>query len=153
MSDSLNRMSRTTFDKLVFKLEENPLFISKGRKPQHAVRYQLATFLICYGSRGSDALAAAKKMGLGLGTVWLYCRRITRALRELSISVISWGNDERHAETAKDIEQASGFRNCIGIIDGSLVCLTDIPSDWGPAYFCRKKFPSVCCAFILFTNK
>jgi len=112
-----------------------------------AVRYQLATFLMRYGSRGSDAMSAAKKMGIGLGTVWLFCRRVTRALRELGLTVIEWGNEERHAETEQFIRDKYGFEDCIGMLDGSLVRLTDIPMEWGLAYFCRKKYPAVCTGF------
>lgn len=137
-------MGRPMFEKLVMKLEENPIFVSQGRKPQRPVRYQLATFLIRYGTRGSDAMNAAKKMGIGLGSVWLYCRRVTRALRELGVKAISWGDENRHNTTAAIIEELSGLPDCIGIIDGSLIRLTEIPGEWGTVYFCRKKYPAVC---------
>jgi hypothetical protein len=97
-----------------------------------------------YGSRGSDALSVAKRMGIGLGTVWLYCRHITRALREMGVTVISWGDEARRAETAEYIQWVSGLSDCIGILDGSLIRLCDIPTEWGTLYFCRKKFPAVC---------
>lgn len=124
-------------------LEQKPAFSSRGRKPQRAVRYQLATFLLRYGARGSDALSAAKRMGIGEGTVWLYCRRVIRALREIGLTVITWGDEERRAETAEFIKAKTGLENCIGIVDGSLIPLVDIPNDWGVQYFCRKKFPAV----------
>lgn len=119
------------------------IFTSTNRKPQRAVRYQLATFLLQYGARGSDALLAAKRMGIGSGTVWLYCRRVTRALRELGATVITWGDDRRRKKTAEYICRVSGLCDCIGIIDGSQIRLTNIPSEWGTVYFCQKKNPAV----------
>jgi hypothetical protein len=93
--------------------------MSKGCKPQKPVCYQLAVFLMHYGSRGSDALSVAKRMGIGLGTVLLYCHHVTHALRELGVTVISWGDDARRAETAEYIQQISGLSDCNGILDGS----------------------------------
>ncbi|KAJ3779679.1 hypothetical protein GGU10DRAFT_253542, partial [Lentinula aff. detonsa] len=75
-------MSRNMFDRLVFMLAPNAIFHSPKKKHRH-VKYQLATFLIRYGQRGSDVLDVASKLGIGLGTVHLYCHRVTRALREL----------------------------------------------------------------------
>jgi hypothetical protein len=138
-------MSRVTFDRLVGVLEHNPIFQSHGRKPQRAVRYQLATFLMRYAVRGCDALSVAKRMGVGVGTVWLYGRRVTRALRELGLEAVSWGDEERHAATVQHVHLRSGgrFENCIGMLDCTLIRLTNIPSDWGVTYFCRKKYPAV----------
>ncbi|EAU83249.2 hypothetical protein CC1G_11885 [Coprinopsis cinerea okayama7 len=138
-----HEISRTTFDKLVEVLERNPIFQSRGRKPQRAVRYQLATFLLRYASRGSDTLSVAKRMGIGVGTVWLYCRRVTRALRELGLEVITWGDEDRHRETADHVCERTGFPDCIGMIDCTLIRLTDVPSMWGEVYYCRKKYPAV----------
>jgi hypothetical protein len=82
-------------------------------------------------------------MGIGIGTVWLYSRRVTRALRELGLRLLAWGSSERHQETATFIEEQSGFPDCIGIIDGSLIRLAETPEESGETYFCRKKFPAV----------
>ncbi|KAJ3534538.1 hypothetical protein NMY22_g6883 [Coprinellus aureogranulatus] len=139
------RMSRDTFDKFVTTLEKNTIFTSRGRKPQRAVRYQLAAFLMRYGSRASDALSVAKRVGIGVGTVWLYCRRVTRALRELGLTVITWGDEARRTETEQHVSERTGgkFSECIGMLDGSLIRLAEIPSEWGTRYFCRKKYPAV----------
>ena len=136
-------MSRNTFDKLVDLLGKDPVFISKGRKPQCAVQYQLAAFLWRYGSEGSDAIAVANKLGIGEGTVFLYCKRVTRALRKIGLTVLTWGNNGRHQETADFIKDNFGFEGCIGIVDGSLIQLAEVPANHGQSYWCRKKFPAV----------
>lgn len=136
-------MSRETFDKLVGLLENDPIFLSTGARPQRAVRYQLAAFLLRYAAEGSDAIGVSNKLGIGEGTVYNYCKRVTRALRKIGLTVLSWGNSARHQETANFIEQNYGFKNCIGIVDGSLIRLSEVPMEHGQAYWCRKKFPAV----------
>lgn len=136
-------VGRTTFDRLVHLLEQNPIFQSTGRKPQRPVRYQLACFLLRYGTRGADALQAAHKLGVGFGTVFLYCRRVVRALRELGMGVVTWGDENRLRQVATHIMGRSGIPDCVGMLDGSLVRLTEMPERNGFSFICRKKFPAV----------
>ena len=136
-------MSRKTFDKLVNLLEDDEIFISKGRRPQRAVRYQLAAFLWRYGREGSDAISVSNRLGIGEGTVFKYCQRVTRALRKIGLTVLSWGDSERHNETAEFVKQNFGFEGCVGIVDGSLIQLSEVPAKHGQSYWCRKKFPAV----------
>lgn len=137
------RVGRPTFDRLVHLLEQNPIFRSTGKRPQRAVRYQLACFLLRYGTRGANPLQAAHKLAIGFGTVFLYCRRVVRALRELGIHVVSWGDDERRQETSEYIMDAYGFPDCVGMLDGTLIRLTQMPEENGFTFICRKKFPAV----------
>ncbi|KAF7317467.1 hypothetical protein HMN09_00483900 [Mycena chlorophos] len=68
------RISRPTFDKFCDILGENAIFKSRGRKPQRHVSWQLGAFLIRYGQLGSPVRDTYLKMGIGSGTVVLYCR-------------------------------------------------------------------------------
>ncbi|OSC99379.1 hypothetical protein PYCCODRAFT_840847 [Trametes coccinea BRFM310] len=148
------RMSRVTFDRFVYLLEANPIFCSTGKKPQRPVRFQLACFLLRYSVRGGDSMLAAKQLAIGLGTVFLYCRRVSYALRELGLGVLAWGDDARHEEVSEYIEEHFGFRDCIGIVDGSLIRLSKAPDVVGLVYYCRKKYPAAVvdheCRFISF---
>ncbi|KAJ3993204.1 hypothetical protein F5050DRAFT_1678636, partial [Lentinula boryana] len=83
-------MSWSMFNCLVFTLAPNTIFRSPTEKKQRHMKYQLATFLIQYGQRGSDVLNVASKLGLELGTVHLYCHRVTRALCELRSYHMGW---------------------------------------------------------------
>ena len=56
------------------------------------------------------------------------------------------GGSDRHRETAEFIEQGYGFKNCIGIVDGSLIRLSEVPAEHGQSYWCRKKYPAVSYA-------
>ncbi|KAJ7222147.1 hypothetical protein GGX14DRAFT_387979 [Mycena pura] len=75
------RVSRPTFDKFCEILGRNTLFVSRGRKPQRHISWQLGTFLIRYGQLGSSVQDTALKLGIGYGTVILYCKRVIRAIR------------------------------------------------------------------------
>ncbi|KAJ3925736.1 MAG: hypothetical protein NXY57DRAFT_1043852 [Lentinula lateritia] len=64
------RMSRDMFDHLVYILAQNQIFYSPKKRQRH-IKFQLATFLICYGQRSSPVLDAASKLGLGFETAGL----------------------------------------------------------------------------------
>jgi hypothetical protein len=68
------RLSRSTFDRLVALLANNPIFTSRGKHPQRHVKFQLAAFLMRYGRLGSSALSVAMELSIGEGTVFLYCK-------------------------------------------------------------------------------
>lgn len=142
-------MGRITFDRIVHRLERNPIFWSMGKKPQRPVRYQLACFLLRYGAPGADPLRAAYELGIGHGTVFLYCRRVTRALRELGLEVVTWGDDERQDEVAEYIMDHYGLPCIVGILDGSLIRLTEYPWVMGPTFMCRKHF--LCVSAMLWS--
>ncbi|KAJ7154412.1 hypothetical protein C8R43DRAFT_1126492 [Mycena crocata] len=121
------RIGRNMFDYLVKELAENTIFHSTGRRPQRHVKYQLGCFLIRYGTIGSDTLGTAQKLSVGFGTVFLYCRRVTRAIRELRPRFLGWPPPERKAVIRKHIKDASGFPKCLGAEDGSLIRFFDVP--------------------------
>ncbi|KAE9398423.1 hypothetical protein BT96DRAFT_760240, partial [Gymnopus androsaceus JB14] len=133
------RIGRQTFDTFVEILQCNPIFKSRGRKPQRHVRWQLGSFLIRYGQLGSPAHDTMLKMGIGYGTVILYCRRVTRALRELHGTFATWLNEKELQESTDAILAKAGFPNCAGSGDRSLIQSLQ-PSWMGPAYLSRKGF-------------
>jgi hypothetical protein len=149
----LARLSRATFDRLVAVLANNPIFISKGRKPQRHVKVQLASFLLRYGDRGSNAFKVCRNLNIGEGTVFLYCRRVTRAIRQLRSKYLGWPDDPRKIEISNAIENRSGFYLCLGSGDGSLIRFAEEPLQFGYMFRCRKKFFAVCilchCNFYL----
>ncbi|KAG2743576.1 hypothetical protein P692DRAFT_20821652 [Suillus brevipes Sb2] len=102
-------------------IERNLIFESTGKKPQCPVRYQLACFLLRYGTRGADSMQAAHKLGIGFGTVFMYCKRVVRVLRELGLDVVTWGNDDRLQQVATHVMGQSGIPDCVGMLDGSLI--------------------------------
>ena len=86
---------------------------------------------------------AAKQLGIGMGTVILYCWRVSRSLREMGLQIISWGDEYRQQEVEEYIFSHFGFPDCIGIVDESLIRLSKAPQCMGLIYYCRKKYPAV----------
>ena len=56
------------------------------------------------------------------------------------------GARKRQEEVSGYIHRNFGFRNCLGVVDGSLIRLTEAPKVMGLVYYCRKKYPAVCVA-------
>ncbi|KAJ7577117.1 hypothetical protein C8J56DRAFT_899213 [Mycena floridula] len=137
---SMFRLGRDMFDRLVAILAPNPIFNHpNAKKPQRHVKYQLATFLIRYGRRGSDVFDISAKMGFSHGSVYNYCKRISRAIRQLRSQYLGWPSDEMKTVISMQIEQMSGFPKCIGCIDGSHIPLTQLPFMEGELFRSRKK--------------
>ncbi|KAI0643112.1 hypothetical protein C8Q79DRAFT_928866 [Trametes meyenii] len=141
------RVGRDTFDRLVELLAQNPIFTSTGRRPQRHVKYQLGTFLIRYASRGSDTLWVSQKLSIGFGTVFIYCRRVTRAIRQLRGRFLAWMTPQRKVVVSEHIQTQSGLKKCVGCGDGSLVPFMEQPAVIGPAFKSRKKFFGVCTIY------
>lgn len=96
-----------------------------------------------YGARGSDVTGTAMQMGIGHGTVIIYCRRVTRAIRELQKQYVGWYSEERKVDVIDKIEAKSGFPNCLGSGDGSLIRFEEFPQEEGEAFMGRKHFLGV----------
>ena len=124
-------------------LAPNPIFISRGKKPQWHVKYQLACFLMQYGSHGSDVIGTAMKMSIGYSTVILYCHQVTCALQQLCAKYVEWPIAEWQEGIEERIEGQSGFPKCLGSGDGSLFHWEEWPAEDGEAFQNCKKFLGV----------
>jgi hypothetical protein len=71
-----------------------------------------------------------------------YCTRVRRAIRKLIPRFVVWPDRARRLELSQAFD-TYGFPGCLGIVDGSLIPLTDKPLVDGPVYFCRKGFYAV----------
>jgi hypothetical protein len=136
----MRSIGRDMFDFLVGLLSRNQIFQSRGRHPQRHVKYQLGYFLIRYGAVGSDTLGTAPKLSIGHSTVFLYCKRVCRALRELRPLYLGWPTEDRKLAIKTHIKDVSGFSRCLGSGDGSLIRFEEIPLQQGPHFMTRKKF-------------
>lgn len=139
-------VGRDMFDHLVYSLAPNPIFHSPRKKQRH-VKFQIAAFLIRYGQRGSDSLDVAAKLSIGHGTVHNYCKRVSRAIRELGPRHLNWGNQERKEVVSSAIQAKSGFPKCLGSGDGSQIRFGELPLLDGEQFRSRKKFISVSTTF------
>ncbi|THV00063.1 hypothetical protein K435DRAFT_818410 [Dendrothele bispora CBS 962.96] len=128
------------FEHLTTILSQNPIFQSRGRKPQRPIKYQLGAFLIRYGTLGSDTRRTALQLSIGHGTVFLYCRRVTRAIRELRDQYIGFPSEQDQQHTIDTIHNAIGFPRCVGSGDGSLIRFDEKPLVDGTQFMGRKQF-------------
>ncbi|KAG2046767.1 hypothetical protein BDR06DRAFT_838693, partial [Suillus hirtellus] len=133
------RVGCPTFDCLIHLVKWNPIFQLTGKRPQHQVQYKLECFLLQYGSCGTDPLQAAHKLMIEFGMMFLYCQRVVQALWELGVHIVLWGDDECRQETFEYIMDVYGFLDCIGMLYGTLIHLTQMPDDNAFSFICCKK--------------
>jgi len=81
-------------------------------------------------------------MTIAEGSVYNYCRRVTRAFRRLKPQFVKWPSAARRLELSQAFTEY-GFPGCLVIVDGSLIPLVDKPMKHGPSYFCRKHIYAV----------
>jgi hypothetical protein len=133
------RLTRESFFLLLEEIEKTETFKGCFEKGQRPVAFQLLVFLWRVGKEGSggNTLAVSSYFGIGKGSVDIYVRRCVRALHELKEHVIYWPSQEERNEMKTRLT-ASGFRHCVGIIDGTLVVLDARPEKYGECYYSRK---------------
>jgi len=75
-----------------------------------------------------------RNLNISESVVFDYCRRVSKAVRELRSEFLVWPNKPCKAEISQFIENQSGFCLCIGSDDGSLLLLTEEPLVNGDQY-------------------
>ena len=136
----MHRVDRETFWHLHGLIADDPIFVSRGKKPQRPVKYQLAAFLCRAGME--SGVKSASVIAIAEGSVYNYVQRVCRAFRNIQDDHLAWPGDERRTFLKEEMG-AGGFPGCIGIGDGTFVHLVDKPWENGWAYWCRKKFYAV----------
>jgi hypothetical protein len=138
------RVSPATFDKILAKIADNPVFFNNSNNPQLAVEDQLAIVLYRFGHDGNAASlqSVANWAGVGKGTVTLCTRRVMTAVLHPRFmkEAVRFPTDAEKLE-AKDWVQAHSCKAWNGgwlFVDGTLVPLCDRPYWFGESYFDRK---------------
>jgi hypothetical protein len=135
------RMHRSSFYRLLALIEKHPAFVSKGRKKQAPVKYQLLLFLFYIGKSGSGAnFETCRQMfGVSKGTCNNYRKRVAAAIRSLRDEFITWPDKKERKKIARRVMEKFDFINCIALADGTLFPLTYEPqSRDAPDYHGRK---------------
>lgn len=74
-------------------------------------------------------------MSIGEGSVFNYCRRVIRALRQLGTHAVAWPDQDRKEEIkAAAFEKSGLLTGCIGAIDGTLIYMERKPKVQGDSY-------------------
>lgn len=133
-------MRRPAFWSLVELIKDDRVFQSTGKRPQRPAAHQLATFLVRFGN--VTAMKGAGATSISEGAVYLYCRRVRKAIRRLRGRFVAWPEADARQRASSDFEDV-GFPGCLGIIDGSLIPLAERPLKHGSSYYCRKGYYAV----------
>ncbi|KAJ6483495.1 hypothetical protein C8R47DRAFT_960641 [Mycena vitilis] len=138
------RMSPYTFDKLVDRLAEDPVFANNSQNAQMPVEDQVAIALYRFGHSGNAASLqkVANWAGVGKGTISLVTRRVMAAVLRPGFM-----NDAVRMPTAAEKEGAKAWveahsckawRDGWCMVDGTLIPLFNRPFWFGESYFDRK---------------
>ncbi|KAJ4476005.1 hypothetical protein C8J55DRAFT_536766 [Lentinula edodes] len=136
------RVSPSTFDELLARICDHPVFISQGSAHQIPIQHQLAIAMFRFGHFGNGASveSIAQWAGMSAGTVVNATRRVMVAFLALHDDVIRWPTARMKEEAKEWVEAATcaAWRNGWIFVDGTLIPLAEKPAYHGEAYFDRK---------------
>ncbi|KAI7967485.1 hypothetical protein MJO29_000762 [Puccinia striiformis f. sp. tritici] len=135
-------MSQGSFHQLVSEIQAHPVFQNQSNIPQRPVQDQLMVTLKRMGTYGNGASVGmlARFFRISEGTVILYCLRTIEAILSLEAQYTSWPDADGRCQIALRVDEFTGFRNCVGFIDGTLFPLYDKPAIDSQDYYSRKGF-------------
>ncbi|KAI0045771.1 hypothetical protein FA95DRAFT_1618110 [Auriscalpium vulgare] len=138
------RVTPSTFDKLLDRICNDPVFSNNSANAQMPVENQLAITLWRFGHHGnaSSQLRTARWAGCGVGTVSLVTRRVMTAIlrRDFMEQAVRWPTRAEKHEAMRWVaaHSCNAWRKGWLMVDGTLVPLQDRPFWYGESYFDRK---------------
>ena len=138
------RVNPETFDKLLTKIKDDPVFHNNSHNPQLPVAQQLAITLYRFGHDGNSASQPemARWAGGGDGSVSMYTKRVMKAVLHRSFmdeAVRMPTEDEKEdAKMWVEAHSCKAWRDGWCLVDGTLIPLYDRPNWYGESYFDRK---------------
>ncbi|KAG2233662.1 hypothetical protein INT48_008452 [Thamnidium elegans] len=149
------RMTRENFDSLVNELKDHEVYQSKGLRPQSDFKVQIALVLDRIGSRGigNSVGRLARSYGVSEGSVVKFTKRFFEAVVSLQTKYLSWPTDEEKTEIKSVNAEKTGFKDCIGIVDGMTADLAWKPSERAKLFLSGKEKYSLQSISICDQNK
>jgi hypothetical protein len=140
----MTRMDRYSFYCVVGEIEQHAVFYSTSDLGQAPVWVQLAVALDRLGNYGNGvSLGRTQKLwGIGHGTCVLYTTRVLIALKSLASKYVAWPDATGCRSISRRMGR-TGFRGCVGFIDGTTIPLSQKPAVDGEYFFDRKQRYSV----------
>jgi len=138
------RVTPDTFDQIVEKISDHPVFFNNSNCPQAPVKDQLAITLFCFGHYGNAASLERVRewAGTSKGLVKLATRRVMTALLspDFMKDAVRLPTDEEKEEAKEWVEEHSckAWRDGWCLVDGTLIPLYARPYWYGESYFDRK---------------
>ncbi len=132
---SCYRMDRDAFWFLNDLIQDDPVFVSTGHRPQQPLWLQLAVFLCRMGNK--TGVTAASFASVSEGSAFLYSEQVCRAFQNIHDDHVYWlGYYKR--EQFSNTMSAWGFPGCLGSSNGTYICLEKHPEDNGYAYWLQE---------------
>ena len=139
------RITRNSFFLLLEVMKEKRVFkrVSKKKKAR-PIAYQLLVFLYRIGKEGDGGSCGdiSQHFGIGKGTIKNYTRRCVKALLEMKDEIVYWPDEDERLEMRNRLSP-TGFRHCVGIIDGTLMGLAFRPEAYHECYYTRKSMYAI----------
>ncbi|GLB34545.1 putative DDE superfamily endonuclease [Lyophyllum shimeji] len=138
------RVSPYTFDRMVNRILDDPIFSNNSQNEQMPVEDQLAITLYRFGHFGNAAGLdkVARWSGYSKGTVSLATRRVMTAVlrRDFMNQAVRPPTPEEKERAKHWVERNSckAWRDGWCMVDGTLVTLYDRPFWYGESYYDRK---------------
>jgi len=86
------------------------------------------------------------------GSFYDHFRRVLTALLSIEKEVVRWPDEDERREISTRFMVTYGFRNCVGVIDGTLLFLRWKPKYCGEDYNTRKGGYGINCTIICDDN-
>ncbi|TPX73303.1 hypothetical protein CcCBS67573_g05436 [Chytriomyces confervae] len=133
------RMNSSSFQFLLSKIRDHPVFRNNLQNLQAPVWIQAAVAVEKMGMFGNSACIGqtAQTLGIGDGTVVLYCRQVVKAILLLQQQFVYWPNAQERRVLSQESEQRWGLS--FPLI-GTGVVFYKQPEKDGEVHFCRKGF-------------
>jgi hypothetical protein len=136
------RMQKSSFVRLVGKLERDSIFQNYSRNKQTPcwVQSMIAfSVLGCYGN-GNSVGKIARHFGSGEGTITKFTQRVIEAVLKLNKAegIIRWPDANEREQISRRFE-LKGMPGVVGIVDGTYVLLTQRPGIDGETFWCSRK--------------
>jgi hypothetical protein len=137
-------LTPASFDALVAKIADDPVFSNNSNQPQLPVEVQLSIALYRFGhDRNASRLqSTANWAGVAEGTVHLCTRHVMTAILQPAFmrEAVRFPSTSEKEEAKKWVEEHScrAWRDGWCMVDGTLIPLTRKPTWFGESYFDRK---------------
>lgn len=135
----MTRMDKPSFFALADLIEDHPVFRTPTANDQAPVVWQLAVTLDRLGHEGNGSCfnRLIPTWGVSVGSLNNFTKRCFFALEAALKGQLRWpGRAER--QTIAQEFALKGFPGCVGLIDGTLVPLSQRPKEDGECYYSRK---------------
>lgn len=135
-------MEKFSFTAVCNTTRSHPVFNRVGKRKLYKVEVQLMVVLKRlgnnFGTTGSSIGRISRECGISEGSVNVFTKRVFTAIFSLEKRFVYWLTAVEKKGIAKKIQERSGFPDCIGCVDGSLIPVMYKPSFNGGDFYNRK---------------